>query len=88
MIRLHSQITTLDLSGFVFAGLVGSVHVPFETATFDYGEVTAESLAQEVEHRDTRSSPLVQTPMTTIARDRSAGSVLASSFLGITEVIR
>ena len=88
MIRLRGQISILDLGGFVFAGFVGSVHVPVETATFDYGEVAAESLAQEVVHRDTRSSLLMQTPMTKIARDRSAGTVLASSLLSLTEVIR
>jgi hypothetical protein len=88
VICLRGQISTLDLDGFLFAGPIGSVHVPFETATFDYGEVPADLFAQEAEHRDTRSSLLVQMSMTESARDRSAGTVLASSLLSITELVR
>ena len=87
VIRLRGQISTLDLDGFLFAGPVGSIHVPFETATFDYGEVTAGILAREIEPGDTASSLLVQVSLTDNARDRSAGTGLASSLLSITEVI-
>jgi hypothetical protein len=74
LIRLRGQISTLNPDGFLFAGLVGSIHVPFESATFDYSEI--------------RSSLRVQMPMTTIGRDRSADAVLASSLLSITEVVQ
>jgi hypothetical protein len=74
--------------GFCLQAPVGSIHVPFETAMFDYGEVQADLLALEVEHGDARNSLLVQVSMTENAGDRSTGTVLASSLLSITEVIR
>jgi hypothetical protein len=67
---------------------VGSIHVPFESAIFDYGDVAPDTLVQEAEPRDIRSSLQVQMPMATIGRDRSAGAVLASSLLSIAEVVQ
>jgi hypothetical protein len=88
VIRLRGQISASGTDGFLFAGPVGSIHVPLETATFDYGELAADLPAREVENGDTRRSLLVQVSMIENVRDRSAGAVLASSLLSITEVFR
>jgi hypothetical protein len=88
LIRLRGQISTLNPDGFLFAGPVGSIHVPFKSATFDYGDVAPDTFAQEVDPRDIRNSLRVQMPMTTIGQDRSANAVLASSLLSITEVVQ
>ena len=66
--------------------LIGSIHIPSESAKFDYGDVASDAFAQKSAVTGIRNSLQVQ--MTTIERDRSANAVLASSLLSITEVVQ